>query len=104
MIDGPSVDRHHWVPRSHGGTTWGYIHRICHAKIHAQFEERDLAAYWSTAERLLADEDIAKFVRWVRRMPPEYIGRHAPRRKDRRRSCARPPAKAPSVDAASDSG
>lgn len=81
MIDGPSVDRHHLVPRSHGGTEWAHVHRICHSKVHSVLEEHHLATDYSTFEALRSHEEIARFIGWVRRMPPEYIGRHAPRRR-----------------------
>jgi len=81
MLDGPSVDRHHLVPRSHGGEAWDYVHRICHAKIHSVLSERELAAHFHTFERLREHEEIARFAGWVRRMPPAYVGRHAPRRR-----------------------
>jgi len=81
MIDGPSVNRHHWVPRGHGGGEWAVLHVICHKKIHSVLTDRQLADECATAEALRAHPDIAAFIRWVRRRPPEYMDRHvAPRR------------------------
>lgn len=81
MIEGPSVDRHHWVPRKHGGRDWDWLHRICHKKLHSLFDEKMLAETFSDAESLRAAPEIEKFVKWVRKQPPEYVGRHAkPRR------------------------
>lgn len=77
MIDGPSVDRHHWVPRSEGGGDWSTLHRICHKKIHSLFSEDALAKDFSSAAALSAHPDIRTFVKWVRKQPPELIGRHA---------------------------
>lgn len=76
MIAGPSLDRHHWVPRSEGGRTQDWMHRICHRKIHSVLSERDLAACYDTPEALRAHPDIAAFLRWVRKKPPEYMDRH----------------------------
>ena len=81
MVEGPSVDRHHWVPRKEGGGHWDYLHRICHKKLHNLFSERELARVYNNAETLRAHPEIEKFVKWVRRQPPEYMGRHdRPRR------------------------
>jgi len=83
MVEGSSVDRHHLVPRSFGGTAWAHVHRICHSKIHSVLSERDLAERYASFDALLSHPEIAKFVGWVRRMPAEYVGRHAPRRRRR---------------------
>ncbi|RVU38294.1 HNH endonuclease [Hwanghaeella grinnelliae] len=77
LIEGPSIDRHHWIPRSKGGSGWSTLHRICHKKIHSLFSEDTLAKEFSSAEALLAHPDIQTFVKWVRKQPPELIGRHA---------------------------
>lgn len=81
MIAGPSVDRHHWIPRREGGADWSYLHRICHKKLHNLFDERTLATLYNTAEACREHPEIVKFVKWVRKQPPEYMGRHdKPRR------------------------
>ena len=36
-------DAHHLVPKSKGGKTTQYLHRICHRQIHALFTETELA-------------------------------------------------------------
>ena len=69
---GRSVDEHHLVPRSQGGKTKTHIHRICHRKIHATLDERELARGFNTWEALLAHPDIAAFVRWVANKPPSF--------------------------------
>ncbi len=83
LIDGPSVNEHHLVPRSHRGRETVRMHRICHNKIHAVFTERELAQYYHSAERLLEHEDIRKFVNWVKKKDPMYYDVHhaAPRRR-----------------------
>lgn len=85
MIEGPSVNRHHLVPKTFGGTEIVTIHRICHNKIHSVFSERELKAHYHTFERLLEHEQIRKFVTWVRRKPPEFYDRHDPPAERRRR-------------------
>ncbi|MGH6815042.1 MAG: HNH endonuclease [Hyphomicrobiaceae bacterium] len=67
-----NVNRHHLVPKSRGGTERFAMHRICHRKIHATFTEKELRATFHTWANLRTHADIAKFVVWVRKKPPEY--------------------------------
>ncbi|MEQ9488050.1 MAG: HNH endonuclease [Alphaproteobacteria bacterium] len=76
MIDGASVDRHHWIPKKEGGAEWSHLHRICHKKLHSLFSEKELAASFSTPKALQEQPDIRTFVSWVRKQPAEYVGRH----------------------------
>ena len=86
MLDGPSVDRHHWVPRSEGGRLAEPMHTVCHRKLHAVFTERELAVVYNTAEAVRRHPDIRAFVAWVSRKPPEFVDWHRrPRRNGRRR-------------------
>ena len=75
MISGPSTDRHHWIPKSQKGEDWDYLHRVCHKKIHSLYTEKFLAKTLNTPEKLLAQEEIQKFIKWVRKQPIESIGR-----------------------------
>ncbi|WP_089286056.1 MULTISPECIES: HNH endonuclease signature motif containing protein [unclassified Azospirillum] len=72
MLDGPSVDAHHLLPRSQGGRDTVMLHRVCHRKIHAELSEKELARQYTTLEALRAHPDIADFIRWVVRKPPEF--------------------------------
>lgn len=72
MLDGPSVDAHHLLPRSQGGRDTVMLHRVCHRKIHAELSEKELARQYNTLEALRAHPDIADFIRWVARKPPEF--------------------------------
>jgi 5-methylcytosine-specific restriction endonuclease McrA len=85
LVPGPSVNAHHLVPRSYGGQETVTLHRICHAKIHSLFHEQELRDRYFTMARLRAHPEIAKFVRWVRKKDPEYVGRNAPSQRKRRR-------------------
>lgn len=72
MIAGPSVDRHHFLPRAEGGREAAPVHRICHRKLHALWSERELARLYATPEAILGHPEIQRFVRWLRRKPPEF--------------------------------
>jgi hypothetical protein len=72
MVAGKSVDEHHLLPKSQGGRETHTMHRICHRKIHATFTERELARTYNNWAALQAHEDIAGFIIWVQKKPPDY--------------------------------
>jgi len=80
MVAGPSVDLHHWVPKSRGGWEAAPMHRVCHRAVHAALDEREIADAYATPEALRAHPEIAAFLRWVRAKPPEFTARTARRR------------------------
>ncbi len=80
MVPGPSVNKHHLVPRSAGGRTTVWLHRICHAKLHSTLDERALATDWAEPRSWHRHPEIARFARWVAKRPPEFVKRTEPRR------------------------
>ncbi|QFZ92742.2 HNH endonuclease [Synechococcus elongatus] len=78
------VDRHHFLPRSHGGKEWLYVHQICHRKIHSLFSEQELALFYNTPDRLRSHPEVQRFLKWVRRHPPDFYDRHDPPKHRRR--------------------
>jgi hypothetical protein len=76
LVPGPSVNEHHLIPRSFKGRDTVAMHRVCHGKIHAVLSERELRDHFHTIDRLRAHPEIARFIQWVRRKPPEFIDRH----------------------------
>jgi len=72
LIPGPSIDGHHLMPKTFKGKEKTMMHKICHRKIHATFTERELQQHYHTIERLLENEHIQKFVKWVAKKAPEY--------------------------------
>src|SRR5437867_1710284 len=73
------MNRHHLVPLSRGGKGIPTLtmHKICHSKIHAVLTEKELMAYYNTIERIQAHEEIAKFIKWVSKKPPEFYDHSA---------------------------
>jgi len=65
---------HHLLPQSQGGkgTPTVLLHVICHNKIHSLFTEKELARHYNTIDKLLAHEEIQKFIKFVRKQPPSY--------------------------------
>jgi 5-methylcytosine-specific restriction endonuclease McrA len=72
LVAGKSIDEHHLLPKSQGGRATETVHRICHRKIHATLTEKELARSYRTWAALQAHEDIAAFIMWVQKKPPEY--------------------------------
>jgi hypothetical protein len=75
---GAVIEWHHPIPKSRGGREKQPIHPICHQAVHSNFTNSDLEKRFSTAETLLAHEEIRRFVDWVVSKPPDF---HAPTRK-----------------------
>ena len=73
-IPASEVSRHHLIPKLKGGARGptALLHRVCHGKIHSVLSEAELARSYSTVEALREHPEIAKFLRWVRRRPPDY--------------------------------
>jgi hypothetical protein len=67
-------NKHHLLPLSQGGkgTETVMLHKICHDKIHAVFTEAELKKLYNTIEQLQQNEEIARFIKWVRKREPEY--------------------------------
>lgn len=73
MIKGPSVDEHHFIPKSKGGKEKEYLHKTCHRFIHAQFTESELFRIYNTPEKLLAVDTIQNYMKWLQKKDPEFI-------------------------------
>lgn len=56
------------------------LHPICHRTIHAHFTNAELARIGRDREAMLANEEVAKFVRWIGDKPVDF---HAPTRRKR---------------------
>jgi hypothetical protein len=55
-------DAHHLIPKSKGGKSTEYLHRICHKQIHALFNETELAKKLNNAELLRNHSDMQTFI------------------------------------------
>ena len=73
-IPAQECSKHHLVPVVKGGRKGPTVilHRICHSKIHSLFSEAELSKIYDTIEKLLANDDIQKFVKWVRKKSPDF--------------------------------
>ncbi|OYX66729.1 MAG: HNH endonuclease [Sphingomonadales bacterium 32-64-17] len=78
---GRRVQLHHVVPKAKRGKATVPVHPICHRTIHAHFTNAQLMRLGGAREPLLADVEVAKFLRWIADKPPDF---HAPTRRQRR--------------------
>lgn len=85
LVDGPTINKHHVVPRTFGGRDTHFIHRVCHSKIHSLFTERELLHRYNTFELLLAHPEVQKFVVWLQKKDPEFTSRNVTSSQKRRR-------------------
>jgi hypothetical protein len=69
------IVRHRLIPPSKGGkdSPTVQMHKICQAKVHAVFSETEQKNYYHTVERLLENEEIIKFVKWVSKKDLEFF-------------------------------
>jgi len=65
-------DAHHLIPKSRGGKTTEYLHRICHRQIHALFSETELAMQFNTAAALQEHPEMQRFIHWVKSKPSHF--------------------------------
>ncbi len=70
-------DAHHLIPKSKGGKSTEYLHRICHKQIHALFNENELAKTFNTAESLKSHYDMQTFINWVKSKPDAFYEKTA---------------------------
>ncbi len=76
-IPASQKDAHHLIPKSKGGKSTEYLHRICHKQIHALFNENELAKTFNTAESLKSHPDMQTFINWVKSKPDAFYEKTA---------------------------
>jgi len=84
LIPPSQADKHHLVPKSKGGRVTEVLHRACHRQIHMLFTEAELAKHYSTADDLLQNESVQKFVAWIKSKPIEFMPQITPSRRIRK--------------------
>jgi hypothetical protein len=84
LISGPSVDKHHLVPKSLGGKDVILLHKICHRKIHSIFTEKELKKEYNSIAKLLNHAEIIKFINWVKKKPANFMDKNITANRKRR--------------------
>ena len=67
-----NVDRHHLVPKTHGGKQQYFLHKICHRKIHSVFTEKELEKVYHTWDLLKNHPEMIAFIAWVSKKPTDF--------------------------------
>lgn len=70
------IQFHHLIPKTFKGRDGINIHKICHQKIHATFSERELLNYYHTVERIVENEEISKFIKWVKNKHVDFYDKN----------------------------
>ena len=68
---------HHLLPREMGGS-YGPTADLCipcHKQIHALYTNQELAIRLSSIEELRRDDQLMRFVKWIRKQPSTKIMR-----------------------------
>lgn len=75
MVEGPSINEHHFIPKLKGGKSKDkiLIHKVCHDFLHRTFTETELANYYNTPERCLENESVQKYMKWLQKKDPEFV-------------------------------
>jgi len=75
--EGVETTEHHLVPKEMGGTFLGTadLCRPCHKQIHALYTNEELAVRLHTLEQLKADEQIGRYLKWIRKQAPGSLPR-----------------------------
>ncbi len=73
--EGVETTIHHLTPREEGGSFLPTANLCipCHKQIHAIYSNKELANRLMTLERLKDDEEIKKFLKWIKKQPPEVL-------------------------------
>ena len=64
---------HHLIPVSKGGKVKVPICIPCHNTIHDLFTNNELRDIYNTIEMLKAHDRFQKYLKWIRKKPPEFI-------------------------------
>lgn len=84
---GVELTRHHLIPRTRHSNKKArrtfaraemhnrilLVCRACHKQIHALFTEKELTERYHDRHALLAHQDMARFVHWIRSKPPGFV-------------------------------
>lgn len=67
----PKVIEHHLVPREEGGKDGevAWLCESCHKQIHALYTNRELVIRLNTLNSLENDDNISKYLKYIRKQP-----------------------------------
>lgn len=67
----PKVTEHHLIPREEGGKDGevAWLCENCHKQIHALYSNKELAIRLNTLGSLENDDNITKYLKYIRKQP-----------------------------------
>jgi hypothetical protein len=68
------LEKHHLIPKEKHGAGMGTIFVCCSCgdQIHNLFSNKQLAKEYNTIEKILSNENINKWIRWIRNKPDDF--------------------------------
>ncbi|MED4531777.1 HNH endonuclease [Metabacillus fastidiosus] len=66
---------HHLLPKEMGGT-FGPTANLCipcHKQIHTLYTNKEIAIRLTTIQELKEDEQLSRFLKWIRKQPPTKL-------------------------------
>ncbi|MBP3949497.1 HNH endonuclease [Bacillus suaedae] len=62
---------HHLTPKEEGGTFLPTVQLCipCHKQIHALYTNKEICERLTSIERLRDDEELKRFIKWIRKQP-----------------------------------
>jgi hypothetical protein len=68
------LEKHHLIPKEKYGADMGTILVCCSCgdQIHNLFSNKQLAKEYNTIEKILDNEKIIKWVKWIRNKPDDF--------------------------------
>ncbi len=81
-----NLTKHHLTPKSCGGRMTEKICRTCHRQIHALLTNKELEKKLNSVEDLKENEEIQKYLGWVKNKNPDqyFRGKKSEERKKRK--------------------
>lgn len=67
-------EKHHLKPKSRGGKHKDTLFVCCSCgdTLHQLFTNKELDKEYNTLEKILANEQIRKWIKWIRRKPDDF--------------------------------
>lgn len=68
-----TTSKHHVVPKSKGGKITVDICIPCHNSLHKIYTNNELRDNYNTIELLRSNDRFEKYLRWIKKKPPEFV-------------------------------
>lgn len=68
------LEKHHLIPKAKHGAKLDtiFVCSCCGNQLHLLFSNKQLAKEYNTLEKILANEKIQKWVKWIRNKPNDF--------------------------------